>query len=42
MKKFKIGIVGCGRIASVYLDAFQKMKDVVDVFGATDKVLQRA
>lgn len=42
MKKFKIGIVGCGRIASVYLDAFQKMKDVVDVCGATDKVLQRA
>lgn len=42
MRRFQIGIAGCGRIASVYLDAFLKMGDTVEVCGATDKVLERA
>lgn len=42
MKKCKVGIIGCGRISVVYLDAFRNLADQVEVCFAVDKQLQRA
>lgn len=42
MKKWKAAVIGCGRIASVYMEAFYKLKDQVDVVLAVDKVGVRA
>ena len=42
MDVLKAGVIGCGRISSVYLDAFQKMDGTVKVCCAADKVLKRA
>ena len=42
MKKFKIGVIGCGRISSVYKQAFLEMPDRIEVVFAVDKVLDRA
>lgn len=42
MDVIKAGVIGCGRISSVYLDAFQKMKGTVEVRCAADKVYERA
>lgn len=42
MQKLKVGIVGCGRISTVYKDVFQKCSDMVDVKYAVDKVRERA
>lgn len=42
MKKFRVGIIGCGRIAAVYKAAFQELADLVDVCFAVDKELCRA
>ena len=39
---FNIGIIGCGRISSVYLAAFQNMRGIVKVAFCVDKHLERA
>lgn len=41
-KKYKIGVIGCGRIASAYLAAFPAMQDILQPCFAVDKVLDRA
>lgn len=40
--KLKIGVVGCGRIAAVYKEAFETLSETVDVVFAVDKVPERA
>jgi UDP-N-acetyl-2-amino-2-deoxyglucuronate dehydrogenase len=42
MRKLKVGIVGCGRIAGVYHNAFEKCRDLIEVKYAVDKVPERA
>lgn len=42
MKKFRVGIIGCGRISVVYLRAFQEMEDTLDICFAVDKDIRRA
>lgn len=42
MEKLKIGVIGCGRISTVYLDAFLKLKDQIEVKIAVDKDIERA
>lgn len=42
MDKFRVGIIGCGRISTVYLNAFKEIKDMVEVRFAVDKDLGRA
>lgn len=42
MKKFRVGIIGCGRISVTYLKAFQDCGDLVEVCFAVDKDLGRA
>lgn len=42
MNKFKVGIVGCGRISTVYRKAFHDAEDLVEVCFAVDKELSRA
>lgn len=42
MKKFKIGVIGCGRISKTYRDIFLKMHDTITVVIAIDKDLARA
>lgn len=42
MKKLRVGIIGCGRISSVYQDAFVKLGDSIEVVAAVDKDIRRA
>lgn len=42
MEKLRIAVLGCGRIVSVYEEAFYKLKEEAEVVLAMDKVLQRA
>ncbi len=42
MQKFRVGIIGCGRISVVYLKAFQYCSDLVEVCFALDKEIGRA
>lgn len=42
MKKWKAGVIGCGRILSVYQAAFEHMRDTVEVVYAVDKEINRA
>ena len=42
MDKFRIGVIGCGRISAVYKSAFSAMTDSLDVVIAVDKVKERA
>lgn len=42
MKRIKAGIIGCGRVASVYQAAFEKEKDQVELAFVVDKDLDRA
>lgn len=42
MKKFRVGIIGCGRISITYLKAFQDSADLIDVCFAMDKDVSRA
>lgn len=42
MEKLRVAIIGCGRIAAVYQDVFEKLSDRVSVVVAADKVLERA
>lgn len=42
MKKFRVGIIGCGRISVVYLKAFADISGLVEVCFAVDKDLSRA
>lgn len=42
MKKFRIGIIGCGRISVVYRESFKNISDLVEVCFAVDKDLSRA
>ena len=42
MKKLRIAVLGCGRIASVYEEAFYKLKEEAEIVLAMDKVLERA
>lgn len=42
MKKFRVGIIGCGRISVVYRQAFREIEDLVQVCFAVDKQLDRA
>lgn len=42
MKKFKVGVIGCGRISVVYREAFTKLKDMIEVVYAVDKDIKRA
>lgn len=42
MKKFRVGIIGCGRISSLYKQAFLKMPEQVQVVFVVDKILDRA
>lgn len=39
---YRVGIIGCGRIASVYKAALHKLKDTVQVCYCVDKQLDRA
>lgn len=42
MEKIKAGIIGCGRISSVYKAAFENLRDEVELVLAVDKELSRA
>lgn len=42
MKKLRVAVIGCGRILSVYEEAFYKLKEEAEVVLAMDKVLDRA
>ena len=42
MEKFKVGVIGCGRISAVYRKAFASMSDTLDIVIAVDKVKSRA
>lgn len=42
MKKFRVGVIGCGRLVSVYRTAFQNLADECQPVLAVDKVLERA
>ena len=42
MKKFRVGIIGCGRISVVYLKAFLDIGDLAEVCFAVDKEIGRA
>ncbi len=42
MQKFKVGVIGCGRITSVYKNAFAQMTDTLEIVIAVDKDLSRA
>lgn len=42
MEKIKAGIIGCGRISSVYKAAFENLRDEVELVFAVDKELSRA
>ena len=42
MKKFRVGIIGCGRISVVYLKAFLDIDDLAEVCFAVDKEIGRA
>ncbi len=42
MKRLRIAVVGCGRIASVYQAALEKLKDLAEPVLAVDKVPERA
>ncbi len=42
MSKFKVGIIGCGRISSVYIEALKQAEQYVDVCFAVDKELAKA
>ncbi len=42
MKKFRVGIIGCGRISVVYLKAFLDISDLAEVCFAVDKEIGRA
>jgi predicted dehydrogenase len=42
MSKLRVGIIGCGRVSTVYKDAFEALSDKVDVCFAVDKILSRA
>ena len=42
MKKFRVGIIGCGRISVVYKSAFKMLSDRVEVCYAVDKDIARA
>ena len=42
MEKIKAGIIGCGRISSVYQAAFENMKDEVELAFVVDKEVCRA
>jgi UDP-N-acetyl-2-amino-2-deoxyglucuronate dehydrogenase len=42
LEKIKAGIIGCGRISSVYKAAFENLRDEVELVFAVDKELSRA
>ena len=42
MEKIKAGIIGCGRISSVYRAVFENMKEEAELVFAVDKELSRA
>ena len=42
MDKFRIGVIGCGRISAVYKKAFESMSDILEVRIAVDKQKDRA
>ena len=42
MSKFKVGIIGCGRIGAVYKKAFKDLADKLEVVAAMDKDISRA
>lgn len=41
-KKYRVGVIGCGRISSIYLPAFLQMADTLEVVYVVDKDLSRA
>jgi predicted dehydrogenase len=41
-KKYRVGVIGCGRISSIYLPSFLKMADILEVVYVVDKELSRA
>ncbi len=42
MGKFRVGIIGCGRISVVYRQAFKDVSDLIQVCFAVDKDISRA
>ena len=42
MEKFRVGIIGCGRISVVYRQAFKDIADLIQVCFAVDKDISRA
>lgn len=42
MDRLRVAVIGCGRIVSVYEEAFYKLREEVQVVLAVDKVLSRA
>ena len=42
MGKFRVGVIGCGRISTTYRDVFDQLSDQIEVCIAVDKVPMRA
>ena len=42
MKKLRIAVIGCGRIAAIYKEAFSHLTDEIELVLAVDKVKERA
>jgi predicted dehydrogenase len=42
MKKFKVGVIGCGRIAQMYLEVFKALPERIEPVFCVDKVKERA
>lgn len=42
MEKIRVGVIGCGRVSSVYIDAWNRLSDDIEVVFAVDKEKERA
>lgn len=42
MEKIRVGVIGCGRISVVYMEAWQRLSEEIEVVFAVDKVADRA
>lgn len=42
MRKMRAAVIGCGRISTVYREAFERLDDVLEVVFAADKLGERA
>lgn len=42
MKKYRVGVIGCGRISKMYLEVFKNLEDTIEPVIVIDKVIDRA